>query len=34
MEYIKVHSGKTKGHNDVLYNEVVDMVAKAGKWLD
>ena len=34
MEYIKVHFVKTKGHNDVLYNEVVDMVAKAGKWLD
>lgn len=34
MKHIKVNFVKTKGHNDVIYNEVVDMVAKAGKWLD
>ena len=34
MKQIKVNFVKTKGHNDVLFNEMVDMVAKFGKWLD
>lgn len=34
MKHIKVNFVKTKGHNDVLYNEMVDLVAKMGKFLN